>query len=119
MARNLTRSLAALTVALILAACGGDDGGGGGDAGGAATGGDTVSVVDNEFEGGDLAISVGDTVTWTHDGEATHTVTADDGTFDSGDLASGESFEHTFDEAGEFDYICEIHPSMTGTITVS
>jgi plastocyanin len=47
-----------------------------------------------------------------------HTVTADDDSFDSGTLSNGDTFEQTFDEAGEFAYHCEIHSSMTGTITV-
>jgi plastocyanin len=38
--------------------------------------------------------------------------------FDSGTLAQGETFEFTFEEAGEFDFFCSVHPDMTGTITV-
>ena len=58
-------------------------------------------------------------MTWTNSGAATHTVTADNGAFDSGRLASGATFSQTFDTAGTFTYHCEIHPQMTGTIVVT
>jgi plastocyanin len=119
MDRHLIRTLVALALVGVLAACGGDDGGTAADQP-STGGGDSVSVLDNNFEPADLSVSVGDTVTWTHDGAASHTVTADDGSFDSGNISEGDTFEHTFDEAGEFPYLCEIHTtSMTGTITVS
>ncbi len=47
-----------------------------------------------------------------------HTVTADDGAFDE-ELPDGETISVTMpSEAGEYPYHCEIHPSMTATITV-
>ncbi len=45
-------------------------------------------------------------------------MTADDDSFDSGTLSDGDSFDFTFEESGDIAYHCEIHPSMTGTITV-
>ena len=48
-----------------------------------------------------------------------HRVKANDDSFDSEDMGQGDTFEHTFDAAGTFDYICAIHPSMKGTITVT
>lgn len=107
--------------ALALAACGsGDDGAAGTADGGGETGtsGTSVSVVDNAFEPATVDASTGDTVTWTHDGEVTHTVTFDDGE-DSGDLEPGDTFERTFEEDGEYDYVCTIHASMEGTVSVS
>jgi len=66
-----------------------------------------------------ITISVGDIFSWTNDESSiAHTTTSDDGLWDSGSLNGGGTFEHTFDEAGTFDYICTIHPSMTATITV-
>ena len=48
-----------------------------------------------------------------------HTVTADDGSFDSGRTTSGE-FRHRFDgPAGDLGYHCEVHSGMKGTIVVS
>ena len=66
-----------------------------------------------------LTVSVGDTVTWTNTDPMRHTVTADDGAFDSGRLGGGETFSHTFTSAGPVPYHCEIHSGMTGTVTVS
>jgi plastocyanin len=77
-----------------------------------------VTIRDFEFDPADVTISVGDTVTWTNDGPSTHTATANDGEFDSGQLAPGQSYSHTFNQAGTYAYICQIHPNMKGTITV-
>jgi plastocyanin len=65
-----------------------------------------------------LEVAVGTTVTWINQDDAPHTVTADDGSFDSGRLDQGQSFSHTFDEAGAFVYHCDFHPDMTATIVV-
>jgi plastocyanin len=48
-----------------------------------------------------------------------HTVTFDDGSADSGNLAPGSTFDHTFATAGTFAYHCAIHSSMHGTVTVT
>ena len=50
----------------------------------------------------------------------THTITSDtQGAFDSGSLAPGATFEHTFTTAGTYHYHCSIHPTMTGVIVVN
>ncbi len=73
----------------------------------------------------DVTISVGETVTWSNDDTAAHTVTSGiasegpDGIFDSSLFMAGTTFEHTFDEAGEFDYFCMVHPWMTGKVLVN
>ena len=77
-----------------------------------------VSIEDFYFEPADVAIQPGDTVMWVNEGNTPHTVTSDDGWFDSEVLNPGESFTLTFPEAGTFSYHCEIHPSMTGSVTV-
>ena len=85
------------------------------------TGALDVSVVDNEFEPDELTVAVGDTVTWTWENtQVPHNVHSDEGGFTSETTAdSGTTFEHTFQEAGTFGYICQVHPTeMTGTITV-
>ena len=46
-------------------------------------------------------------------------LTADDGSFNSGIMTVGDEFSTTFGTAGTFDYFCAIHPEMTGTVTVS
>jgi plastocyanin len=48
----------------------------------------------------------------------THTLTADQGAFDSNNLSPGNAFSFTFSQAGTYTYHCKIHPSMMGTILV-
>jgi plastocyanin len=95
----------------------GDYGGGGGSGGQAAKG--AVRIADFAFTPDSRSAKVGDSVKWTNEDGATHRVTADDGAFDSGNLAAGKAFSFTFDKAGTFAYHCNIHQRMTGTVTVS
>jgi len=136
MTRWLRLPAALFALALLLAACGddsGDDGSSGGGSagsdtpsndyggGGSDTGGDCstdVCMQDIAFAPDSVTVSAGDTVEWTNLDSTTHTVTADDDAFDSGDLGDGDTFEFTFDEAGEYTYHCSIHSSMTGTVVV-
>jgi plastocyanin len=78
-----------------------------------------VTIVDFAFDPASLEVPVGSAVTWTNTGAAPHTVTADDGAFNSGELAPGATFSQTFDAAGTFAYHCEIHPDMTAAIVVA
>ena len=70
------------------------------------------------------SIFVDDEVYWTNSDIAAHTVTSGDptsgssGKFDSGIFAAGKTFSHKFDEAGTFSYFCQVHPWMTGVVTV-
>jgi plastocyanin len=99
---------------------GGDYGGGGGGGGGAGGGQQgAVKIAGFAFGPQNLGAKVGESVTWTNEDGATHTVTADDGAFDSGNLAGGKTFSFAFDEAGTFAYHCNIHRSMTGKVTVT
>ncbi len=66
-----------------------------------------------------LEVEVGDTVTWTNDDNAVHTVTSADGSFDSESVQPGQSWSHTFIDAGEFNYFCTPHPWMRGTVVVT
>lgn len=79
----------------------------------------TASIVNFAFTPANLAVTVGSTVTWTNTDGASHTVTADGGVFGSSTLAVGGTFSHRFTTTGTFAYHCAIHPSMTGTVTVS
>lgn len=76
-----------------------------------------VSIEGFAFVPQDLTVSVGTTVRWSNADGTTHTATAGDGEF-NGSMSGGATFEHTFDTAGEYDYVCAIHGNMTGTITV-
>ena len=88
-----------------------------------------VDVQDDAFVPAEVTISVGDTVTWTQTGSNPHSVTADDGSFDSHPncpgmcMAQGDTFQHTFEEAGTFAYHCRVHggpggAGMSGVIEV-
>jgi plastocyanin len=64
-------------------------------------------------------VAKGDTVVWTNKMRMPHTVTADNGEFDSR-LPPNGSFSHTFSTAGSVPYHCKIHPDdMKGTVTVT
>ena len=76
----------------------------------------SVSIVNMSFSPNSISVTSGTTVTWTNNDNMTHTVKADDGSFDSGNLGSGKSFSHTFTSAGSVTYHCSIHPSMTGKV---
>jgi plastocyanin len=78
----------------------------------------SVTMGDYFFSAASVTIHVGDTVTWHNSGQAPHTATADNGSFDTGTVNSGGSASHTFSSAGTFSYICTIHPNMKGTIRV-
>jgi len=132
MKRLLALLFACLAIGLVVAGCGGDDdggdGGGGGNAdtaeqpagdGGGGGGDAEVTMQDIKFQPANVDVKVGDTVTWTNEDSAGHDVTGDN--FKSGGpggLANGDTFEHTFDKAGTFDYVCTVHPGMEGTVTV-
>lgn len=65
-----------------------------------------------------ITVKAGDSVTWTNNDRAPHTVTADNGAFDKQVAASGGSATITFSAAGTFAYHCNVHPTMTGTVVV-
>ena len=66
-----------------------------------------------------LEVPVGTTVTWTNQDSIIHTVTAVDESFDSGFLREGETWSHTFEEPGEFEYLCTPHPCMRARVFVT
>ncbi|HJT85248.1 MAG TPA: plastocyanin/azurin family copper-binding protein [Nitrososphaeraceae archaeon] len=79
----------------------------------------------NNEEGGftpsEISVSISEgnnIVLWTNDDTIEHTVTADDGSFDSGPISPGDNFDSTFDTRGDFSYHCSIHPFMTGVVIV-
>jgi len=72
-----------------------------------------------------VSINAGDTVIWINDDTAAHTVTSGsptdgpDGTFDSSLFMAGATFEVTFDDSGNYDYFCMVHPWMQGNVQVN
>src|ERR1043166_850841 len=85
----------------------------------------SVSIVEDAdttkwgFKPADLIAVTGTTVTWTNDGAQTHTVTADDNTFDSGKIDPGKSFAFTFHKPVSLRYVCSLHTWMKGTLRIS
>lgn len=98
----------------------------------ATASGDTVNLKLIAYKPAKLTVTAGSTVTWHQMDPGVHTVTSGtvsqdgggvsmhpDGTFDSGQLATGKSFTFRFDKPGTYTYFCEIHPAtMHGEITV-
>ena len=89
------------------------------------------TLTDTAFSPNSIEVTVGQTVVWTNDDSAFHTVTS--GTagatdvgkeFDSGLTgptaltSKGKTFEHTFDRIGDYPYFCTLHPGMVGTVIV-
>ena len=78
-----------------------------------------VRIQDFSFTPPALNVTLGTQVTWLNGGPSNHTVTANDGSFDSGTIQRNGTFAFTFSKAGTFAYHCSIHPTMTGTVTVT
>lgn len=78
----------------------------------------TIRISNFAFNPAQLTVKEGDTVIWVNDDSAPHTIKGSG--FESGTLSKGQSYERKFIEtAGEYAYICGIHPSMKGTIIVT
>jgi plastocyanin len=78
----------------------------------------TVHIRNDAFAPATLTVHAGDTVTFINDDDDAHTVTADDGSWDSDGLNQTERWKHTFAKAGTIAYHCTVHPFMHGTIIV-
>jgi plastocyanin len=84
-----------------------------------APAGTSVRMAGSRFGPATITIAPGQTVRWFNDGTAPHTVTAIDGSWDSGDLSPGGSFERRFDKQGTYPYVCRYHPWMKGKVQVT
>ena len=78
-----------------------------------------VAIIDNAFALATVSVVAGSTVRWTNAGGQVHNVTGDGGTFASGSIDPGGTFQRVFPAAGVFPYQCTIHTGMTGTVTVT
>jgi plastocyanin len=81
----------------------------------------SVSIANFQFTPATVTVKSGGTVIWTNK-EGVHTVTANDGSWTSGNLAAGKSFSQKFDSPGKYPYYCEFHGSpgggMSGVVDV-
>jgi plastocyanin len=122
---------ARLAAALVSSALGGGifaAGCGGGDdsttasttmpASAAAESTDKIDISDFKFDPETVSVKTGTKVTWTNSDDAAHTATADDSSFDTGDLDKGDSASVTFDKPGTFTYYCRFHAFMKATVEV-
>ena len=82
------------------------------------TGTVAVSIKDFSFEPSAITAKVGDTVTFTNTGAATHNATLDAGGCATPDIQPGKADGLPFTVAGTYPFHCTIHPDMKGTITV-
>ncbi|HKX73814.1 MAG TPA: cupredoxin domain-containing protein [Acidimicrobiia bacterium] len=80
--------------------------------------GATITIAGLSF-GEPVTIEAGATLVIRNDDTLPHTWTATDGSFDSGNLDPGAQFTRVFTEPGEYPFVCELHPTMTGTVTVT
>jgi plastocyanin len=85
---------------------------------GPSSSGNSVTVMNFAFSPATLTVMTGTKVTWTNHDTVTHTVTADQGAFNSGPLSPGNSFSFTFNKAGTYSYHYNIHHSMMATVIV-
>lgn len=78
-----------------------------------------IAIQSMAFGEKNLTVKIGTKVKWTNNDSVPHTVTSDNGAFDSKNLNKGQSFEFTFDKEGTYAYHCTVHPSMKATVTVT
>jgi plastocyanin len=132
---------ACLALGLVVAGCGGDDDGDDsgsaspstteqpadtGGSGGAEPGGEAVevSMKDIAFNPAEVNVPKGGSITWTNDDSVGHDVTKESGPgpdFKSGDpgaMGGGDTFTQKFNAPGTINYVCTVHPGMTGTVVV-
>jgi len=81
--------------------------------------GNGVSIADFSFAPPSIEVAIGEELTWVNGDPTPHTVTADGGAFDSGTLDPGDRFAWVADRVGTFAYLCQIHPTMRGTVRVA
>jgi plastocyanin len=113
-----------LVLVLVLSAaisCSKDDDGYGDNSGGNnnGNGSNTVQIRNFAFSPATITVSVGTTITWKNYDNVAHTVTSDEGLFDSGNISQNATFTQTFDSAGTYDYHCTPHPTMMASVVVN
>jgi plastocyanin len=131
----MRRLLPLLVAAALLGwGCGGDDEDGpaaapepeatqaGGGADGAGEGGGGAVVVtmrDIRFDPQSVTVEAGQTVRWVNEDDVGHDADATSGAdFESDLFGKGGTFEWVAEGSGTIEYVCSVHPGMTGTITV-
>jgi plastocyanin len=84
----------------------------------AAPSGGAVTIDNFTFNPAPIVVAAGTQVTWTNNDDVPHTVRADDASFHSAALDTGETFKFVFNKPGVYSYFCSIHPKMVGKVIV-
>ena len=77
----------------------------------------TIVIENMRFTPAVLQARSGDTITWQNRDLVPHTATAA-GTFDSKVIEPGKSWSYVIERAGRVEYVCKLHPSMTGALVI-
>ena len=77
-----------------------------------------VSIANFAFAPAEISVAAGQAVTWTNDDAAPHGLAYKDGAPGTNPLLPGASFSRTYDKPGTYDYICAVHPYMSGKVVV-
>lgn len=111
--RSFLAVIAIASLSLGLTACGSSGGG-------SSSGSNAGSIVAKDFSLSDLTVAPGAKIALHNEGSATHTATADDGSFDLGPTSGGQtsSAGTAPTKPGSYPFHCNIHSSMTATLTV-
>jgi plastocyanin len=79
----------------------------------------TITMKNSVFSNTNVQVNAGTNVIWSNDDTTVHTVTANDSSFDSGNIQPGGSFSHQFNNTGTFMYHDKYHNMMTGVVMVA
>ncbi|HEU4750310.1 MAG TPA: cupredoxin domain-containing protein [Acidimicrobiia bacterium] len=79
----------------------------------------TIITMEGLSFGAPVSVAVGEPLTIRNADTVSHTWTAVDFSFNSSNISPGDDHTHTFDAAGEYPFFCEIHPTMSGSVTVT
>lgn len=88
------------------------------NSGGGGNNSTTITISNMAYSNPNLQVVMGTKVTWVNNDNMIHTVTSDNSSFDSGDIAYNGSYSYTFNTAGTYAYHCKYHSSMTGVVVV-
>jgi plastocyanin len=79
----------------------------------------TVFMEGMAFRPKTIDVTAGDTIVWVNRDLVGHTATAAAAGFDSNLVEANKSWQFTATQKGEFEYVCTLHPTMTGTVRVN
>ena len=78
----------------------------------------TVRIDGMRFDPEIITVKPGTTVTWVHGSQMPHTISGNADGMRSGTLYRGQQYTHTFNATGNYSYVCDLHPSMRGSVVV-